>query len=37
MANKTKTFDNGAMENLTPEAVDVTQILMWIRCSTQKN
>jgi len=29
MANKTKTFTNAVMENLTPVAVDVMQILMW--------
>jgi len=33
MANKTMTFTNAAMENLTPEAVDVMQILMWSSCT----
>jgi hypothetical protein len=32
MANKTKTFTNAAMESLTPDAVDVMQILMWNSC-----
>jgi hypothetical protein len=32
MANETKTFINAAMENLTPEVVDVTQIFMWNSC-----
>jgi len=32
VANKTKTFTNAAMEKLTPEAVDVMQILMWNIC-----
>jgi hypothetical protein len=32
MANKTKTFTNAAMENLTPEAVDVMQSLVWNSC-----
>lgn len=29
------TFTNAAIENLTPEAVDVMQILMWSSCMQQ--
>jgi hypothetical protein len=38
MANKTTTFTNAAMENLTPKAVEVMQILMSNSCiqHTQK-
>jgi hypothetical protein len=32
MTSKTKTFTNAAKENLTPEAVDVMQILVWNSC-----
>jgi hypothetical protein len=35
MATKTQTFTNAAMENLTPEAVDVMQILVWNSCIQQ--